>query len=112
LPIRLVSVALPLLLLLGACGPVSFDPQVWRAEAGNMDGESRRLAMAGELRRKQLTPGKPREEVLALLGEPDIRRDDRDIYFLGRGALAPDFESLEILYDPSGRVSSTRLAQS
>ncbi|ATY32165.1 hypothetical protein [Sphingomonas psychrotolerans] len=91
---------------------MSFDKAGWAAERGNYDGESRRGGMVARLDDAGIVVGAPRETVRALLGEPDSTGPAADIYFLGRSATGPSFESYRIEYDAAGKVSAARVQRS
>ncbi|MDP5280261.1 hypothetical protein Q9Q95_15135 [Sphingomonas sp. DG1-23] len=88
---------------------MGFDKAGWAAERGNYDGESRRGGMVAQLDDAGIVPGAPRETVRALLGEPDSTGPAADIYFLGRSATGPTFESYRIEYDSAGKVRAARV---
>lgn len=90
----------------------AFDREGWRREVGNQAGESRRGAMLPAARAAGLAEGAPRDVVIDLLGEPDVRQPGLDIWYLGRSATGPSFETLEVRYGDDLRVSAIRIARS
>jgi hypothetical protein len=102
---------LALALVLAGCGggQMGFDKAGWAAERGNYDRESRRGGMVAQLDDAGITVGAARETVRALLGEPDSTGPAADIYFLGRSATGPTFESYRIEYDAAGKVRAARV---
>lgn len=105
---------LTLALALAGCGggQMGFDKAGWAAERGNYDGESRRGAMVSGLDDAGIVAGATRETVRSLLGEPDSTGPAADIYFLGRSATGPSFETYRIEYGADGRVRAARVQRS
>jgi hypothetical protein len=102
-----MPLGLTLALALVSCGggQMGFDKAGWAAERGNYDRDSRRGAMVSALDDAGVVPGATRETVRALLGEPDSTGPAADIYFLGRSATGPSFETYRIEYS-DGKVSA------
>jgi hypothetical protein len=102
---------LALALALAGCGggQIHFDKARWAAERGNYDGESRRGAMVSQLDDAGVVAGARRETVRALLGVPDSVGPIVDVYFLGRSATGPTFETFRIEYDAGGKVQAVRV---
>ncbi|PSJ37649.1 hypothetical protein [Allosphingosinicella deserti] len=109
-----IAPMLGLALFASACGraPISFDKAGWAAERGNYDRKSSRGAMVGGLDEAGIVIGAPRERVRALLGEPDSTGPQADIYFLGRSATGPGFETYRIDYEPGNRVRAASVRRS
>ncbi|NIJ20946.1 hypothetical protein FHS95_002638 [Sphingomonas naasensis] len=103
-----VPLEIALALALAGCGG-GFDKAGWAAERGNYDGESRRGAMVTTLDEAGIVPGASRESVRAQLGEPDSSGPAADIYYLGRSATGPSFETYRIEYDAAGKVRAARV---
>ena len=106
---------LPLLLLVSlALGAVpgcraptaapAFDSAVWKAQRGADPQANTRGTMVAALEQAVRT-GMPRSDVIALLGEPDSRDADTDIYELGVSPLGIDAEVYAVTYR-AGRVAS------
>ena len=83
-----------------------FDPQKWKADAGCPSHESDRRGMISHLEEAYLRSGMSELEVIALLGEPEERRDVTFIYCLGRGFI--DYDSFHITFDAERVVKSFR----
>jgi outer membrane protein assembly factor BamE (lipoprotein component of BamABCDE complex) len=95
-----------------ACGgQMSFDKDRWAQEKGNYDGKNARGAMVGDLAAAGVSPGATKKRVRELLGEPDSTGPAADVYYLGRSASGPSFETYRIAYDPKGLVTSASLAR-
>ncbi len=82
-----------------------FDADAWKAQKGVKTSENRRAALVPALER-ELRVGMTRDEVRALLGEPDSTTDQSDTYRLGVAPLGIDPEFYRITYDAQGRVAS------
>ena len=108
------ALVLSALLVLAGCGEgaMDFDKAGWAAERGNYDRDSRRGALVAGLDRAGIVVGASRTTVRAQLGEPDSTGPGADIYFLGRSATGPSFESYRIEYSAAGLVTATRLERS
>lgn len=87
----------------------AFDTDVWKADADCPDGSDRRSLMTNDLEQAHLRLGMTKEDVFALLGEPEIREDATFIYCLGRGLI--DFDSYYIGFDAENRIKSFRQVQ-
>lgn len=90
----------------------AFDPVVWQDEAQIQQGV--RLSMADRLIARGTLQGKPRAEVVELLGEPPENTSFSDwdlVYWLGseRGFISIDSEWLVIRFGPDGRVAEYRI---
>lgn len=81
-----------------------FDTAKWASGRGNATGENVRSGMMAGLAAAHVVPGASRTQVHAVLGEPDTVAGDRESYYLGRGSYAPDYETLVIQYDPTGKA--------
>lgn len=102
-----------LLLSLAGCGEKAmFDSAKWATGRGNASGENVRLGMTADLAAAMIVPGAKRDHVHATLGQPDHRTGSREIYDLGHGAYAPDYETLVIDYDAAGVVTTIVQRQS
>jgi hypothetical protein len=80
-----------------------FDSQKWKAERGNETSKNPRVTMVGEAE-KLLRVGMTREEVTALLGEPDGNANTRFEYLLGISPVGIDFEVFIIEFDAQGKL--------
>lgn len=98
--------AIPTLLLsltLTACAmqpTPAFDANAWKAQRGASTLDNRRNTMVAALE-KTLRTGMSRDEVIALLGEPDIvdAEASTDTYELGAARFGVDEEYYEIRYE-------------
>lgn len=102
---RIAAAAIALALVACDGGHVAFDKAGWAAERGNYERESRRGAMVAGLDEVGIVAGASRDAVRALLGEPDSTGPAADIWFLGRSAAGPSFETYRVDYDAAGRVA-------
>lgn len=89
-----------------------FDTAKWASGRGNATEENVRSGMIAGLADANVVPGASRAETHAVLGEPDTVSGDREVYALGRGSYAPDYETLVIEYDATGKVLSVIQHQS
>jgi hypothetical protein len=89
--------AIALLISLSACG--GFDKEEWASGKGNSNEENPRVWMVSDAEEAGVKIGATRASIRALLGEPDGAGPEGDVWYLGRGVYAPDYEHLEILYD-------------
>ncbi len=92
-------------LTLGGCMG-NFDPARWAQGSGNYDGANVRLDMVSSARAAGARIGSSRASIQALLGKPDSRGPDADIWYLGRSSLSVDFRQLRIRYDADGKALS------
>jgi outer membrane protein assembly factor BamE (lipoprotein component of BamABCDE complex) len=105
--------ALVMLASLSSCGSssVSFDKEKWASGKGNFEGENPRGWMVSDARKAGVTVGATRSSIRALLGDPDSTGPRGDIWYLGRGAYAPDYETFEIKYDSNDIATDVRVIQ-
>lgn len=75
----------------------SFDSNAWKSQRDVAAQDNARGPMVAGMQ-QTLRAGMPRTEVVALLGEPDSRRDTTDVYELGRAPYGVDEEYYEIRY--------------
>lgn len=111
---RPAAAILALSFLLPACTmpqTATFDPDAWKSQRGAAPQDNRRGAMVEGLK-TAVRDGMPREEVVALLGEPDSRNAATgvEVYELGVSAVGVDEEYFEVRYQ-DGRVASSRWAR-
>lgn len=106
--------AFVLLVSLSSCGSasVSFDKEKWASGKGNYEGENPRGWMISGAKEAGVKVGATRATIRALLGTPDSTGPDGDIWYLGRGGYAPDYETFEIKYDQNGIATEVRVLQS
>jgi hypothetical protein len=104
--LRAVS-AFVAILALAACGR-NFQSAAWRASAGCVD-DDRRLGMVAKLERDVLRVGMSEADVIAQLGEPEVRARDGLVYCLGRNFL--DYDEYVIELGPDGKVTAFRQVQ-
>jgi hypothetical protein len=103
--------AIALLLSLSACAmqtTSNFDTAAWKSQRGVAAQQNQRGPMLASAE-KAVQAGMSRDEVVALLGEPDIRdaASAIDIYELGVARYGIDEEFFEITYQ-DGKVASHR----
>lgn len=86
----------------------AFDSDAWKSQRGVDTADNRRNAMVGSLE-KILHTGMSRDDVVRLLGEPDIVDETAatEIYELGAARFGIDEEFYEIRYE-HGRIVSHR----
>lgn len=101
---------LGLLLTASACS--GFDTAKWASSKGNYAGENPRLAMLDAAEAAGVKVGATRTAVRALLGSPDGSSPAKDIWYLGRSAHAPDYQTLEVRYNDKALVMSVTSTQS
>jgi outer membrane protein assembly factor BamE (lipoprotein component of BamABCDE complex) len=105
--------AFALLASLSACGNsvVTFDKEKWASGKGNFEGENPRGSMVSDARKAGVKVGGTRSSIRALLGNPDSTGPRGDIWYLGRGGYAPDYETFEIKYDSNDIATDVRVIQ-
>ncbi|MEH6415963.1 hypothetical protein [Pseudomonas sp. CGJS7] len=86
----------------------SFDSAAWKSQRGADAQDNRRGGMVAALEQTVRT-GMPRDEVIALLGEPDSTdaASSTDVYELGVARFGVDEEFYRIQYQ-DGKVASHR----
>ncbi len=104
-----IILAIPLLLL-GACG--GFDKASWASGKGNYEGKNPRIAMVNDAQDAGVKVGATRNQVRALLGEPDASGPNGDTWYLGRSSYAPDYQTFIVSYDDKGVVIKVGSTQS
>lgn len=111
MPGRTLCAALLLTLSLSACvmqTTTQFDSSAWKSQRGVDAQQNQRGPMVASAE-KAVHVGMSRDEVIALLGEPDIRdaAAATDLYELGVARYGIDEEFFEITYQ-DGKVASHR----
>jgi hypothetical protein len=108
---RFISVVL--LFFTVSCGNFAeaFDKEKWASGKGNFEGENPRGWMVSDARKAGVTVGATRSSIRALLGNPDSTGPRGDIWYLGRGGYAPDYETFEIKYDSNDIATDVRVIQ-
>jgi hypothetical protein len=81
----------------------SFDSGKWKALRNSKERDNPRARMVGELK-QQLRPGMTQDEVVTLLGEPEIKEGARYIYAIGASAFGVDYEYFVVEFDTSGKL--------
>jgi len=90
-------------------GAASFDRAAWAAGRGDNTGRNPRGAQIDALEDSgAVRPGTPRDQVRALLGEPENVDGNREMYSLGIG-YGPSLEYFNVEYDAEGRITRTSL---
>ena len=88
-----------------------FDSKAWQAQRGKHERDNPRAGMVVPLTRDHLRAGMRRAEVKALLGEPDQRRGQSDVYELGVSPVGVDEEYFVVEYDSDGKVTQFRVSR-
>lgn len=88
-----------------------FDAQTWRAHRGAGPQDNPRREMLGAVQEEVLRPGRGRDEIVAILGEPERRSGQADQYDMGPHRYGIDNETLVIEYDGEGRLAGTRVTR-
>jgi outer membrane protein assembly factor BamE (lipoprotein component of BamABCDE complex) len=81
-----------------------FDKDRWAAEAQAKPSENKRSLMTKDLE-KRLRQGMSEDEIIALMGQPDSRRDTRFIYNLGTPGFGVDYDHYVIEFDANHKVT-------
>jgi len=91
----------------------AFDKEIWHAYHNTLDPDNPRGNMADDLRRKHLPRGMAKEQVIELLGEPEYEKSSQVLkYNLGMwSGIRFDYDTLDIYFDSSGRLTETRIVQ-
>ena len=104
------------LLTLGAGGYMAtitsvdgFDAAKWKAQENNTARNNPRQGMIRDLE-KELRPGMTRDEVVALLGKPDLTEESRYVYELGASSLDSLYFVIE--FDTDGKLQRHFIEQS
>ena len=90
-----------------------FDPTKWHGVTGHqIDTSCARGGMAKDIQKRIITPGMNRQEVEALLGQPDKKDPAEYVYFLGLcSGLRIDYDGLHIAFDAHNKVTHTQIIQ-
>lgn len=91
----------------------SFDRAVWHKFHNNHEPDNPRASMSKDLRRRYLRQGLTKQEVVKLLGEPDMNKSDNMYeYNLGMwSGFRIDYDGLQIHFDAEGRLSYVQCVQ-
>lgn len=81
----------------------SFDSAKWKALRDSTERENPRSRMVGALK-QHLRHGMRQDEVVALLGEPEIKEDARYLYAIGASAFGVDYEYYTVEFDADGTL--------
>lgn len=84
--------------------PTVFDKGRWIAEANAKPGDNKRSLMTKDLE-KRLRQGMSEDEIIALMGQPDSRRDNRLIYNLGTPGFGVDYDHYVVELDNARKVT-------
>jgi hypothetical protein len=107
-------------LLVATCSKVTspfddreFDQTVWLQAGGKSDRKSPRGLMYDDLKSTLLRDKPTREQVLRMLGEPDVRKENESIeYLLGAwSGFRIDYDTIVISFDKADRVKSVHRYQ-
>jgi hypothetical protein len=97
-------------LVLGAGGYMAtttmtagFDSDKWKALRSSTARENPRSRMVSKLE-QELRPGMTQDEVLALLGEPEIKEGVRYVYSIGASPFGVDYEYFAVEFDAEGKL--------
>jgi hypothetical protein len=99
-----------MLLVLGAGGYMTttiaggFDSDRWKALRNSDARENPRARMLGDLK-DRLRQGMTRDEVVALLGEPETKEGVRFVYAIGTSAFGVDYEYFVVEFDVDGKLT-------
>ena len=90
-----------------------FSETTWAAYHQSTDYDSPRGQMYADLKRHHLRRGMSRDEVLALLGEPDLRESATHFsYSLGAwSGFRMDYDTLEVEFSKAGHLTSVDRVQ-
>ena len=91
----------------------TFDEEIWHAYHNSLDSGNPRGNMADDLRKNHLRRGMAKEQVIELLGEPESEKSSQLLeYNLGMwSGMGFDYDTLDIYFDSSGRLTETRIVQ-
>lgn len=99
----------------------SFDRELWHRYRNNDDRDNPRGSMVRSLQRWYLEPGMTHEQVVELLGEPDMGQilgDERSNtpqmyeYNLGMwSGFRIDYDGLQIYFDQTGHLTDSQCVQ-
>jgi hypothetical protein len=85
-----------------------FNQSLWAAYSGSTDPHNPRGQMYEDLTKQNLKKGMSKQDILALLGEPDFSKEDTVFkYNLGAwSGFRIDYDSLDIEFDQDGKVKA------
>jgi hypothetical protein len=85
-----------------------FNQSLWAAYSGSTDPSNPRGQMYEDLTKQNLKKGMSKQDILALLGEPDFSKEDTVFkYNLGAwSGFRIDYDSLDIEFDQDGKVKA------
>jgi SmpA / OmlA family len=91
----------------------SFDRKLWHEFNKIDDPNNPRASMVASLQRRHLKLGMTRDQVVNLLGEPDMAKTPEMYeYNLGMwSGFRMDYDGLQIYFDKKGRLSSVQCVQ-
>ncbi|WDS34957.1 hypothetical protein [Pseudoxanthomonas sp.] len=91
----------------------TFDSNAWKAQRGVEFEKNQRVHMLSAMK-KFIHVGMARQEIIALLGEPDYSDKDGtqslDVYYMGIPEFSIDTQQYEIRYQ-NGKITSHRASQ-
>jgi hypothetical protein len=97
-------------LVLGAGGYMAtttmvagFDSAKWKALRSSTERENPRSRMVSKLQ-QELRTGMTQDEVVALLGEPEIKEGARYVYSIGASPFGVDYEYFVVEFGADGKV--------
>src|SRR5262249_51200547 len=80
-----------------------FDSDKWKALRSSTARNNPRAGMVSDLQ-PQLRPGMTRDEVVTLLGEPEVKEGARYVYSIGTSAFGVDYEYFVVEFDADGKL--------
>ncbi len=104
--IILTAIVLSLVVSCGSITHEKFDSEKWKhSNYTSEETLSLRWDMMNDLRNNYALVGKPRKQIIALLGKPDTETNDSFDYFLGYSKTGINTGTLTLIFDKHDRVS-------
>jgi hypothetical protein len=91
----------------------AFDRDLWHEFYESDDPDSPRASMVKSLQRSFLHPGLTHDQVIELLGEPDLAKSS-DMYEYNLGmwsGFRMDYDGLQVHFDSQGRLTHAQCVQ-
>ncbi len=91
----------------------AFNEALWDKYSGRLDRNSLRISMTEDLKQKLLNKPFSRQEVLTLLGPPEMDNSDRKLsYYLGRWSNnRRTNDTLDLYFDAQGKLERIEQGQ-